>query len=130
LKLEELKMKGKTIQSMLNNNEVVQEVGTYNEPELNVGPIIGRVKSERINVPLLRKAAPGRTDAEILEEAGKLDDYDYDGLEEGIILENYTKRAKAHTNSSFEDRMNFREKFIAEYPEVFRRMQDRVSGAL
>ncbi len=118
------------VAKILGKGGIIPTAETYEEPELNVGDIIGRVKQERINIPLLRKGAPGRSDEEILKEAGKMDDYDYDNLEEGIMYDDYGKRAKAHANGSYEDRMKFRDDFMAEYPEVFRRMQDRVSGAL
>ena len=118
------------VSKILGKKELLPEAATYEEPELNVGDIIGRVKKDRINVPLLRKAAPGRSDEEILTEAGKLDDYDYDNLEEGIVFDDYGKRAKKHSKSSMEDRLKFREEFMSEYGSVFNRMQDRLAGAL
>ncbi len=118
----------KTIASMLAAGESVPEAGTYNEPELNVGDIIGRVKKERVNIPLLRKAVrPEVTDDEIVGEATKLDDYDYDTLEEGIMFDDYVTRGKAR-QGSMEDRLLFREEMMTEYGPVFDRMMNRLAG--
>ena len=121
-------MQGKTIASMIAKGANVPEAGTYNEPELNVGDIIGRVKKERINIPLLRKATrPEVTDDEIVGEATKLDDYDYDALEEGIMFNDYVERGKSR-QGSMEDRLMFREEMMTEYGPVFDRMMNRLAG--
>ena len=106
------------------------DAATYEEPELNVGDTIGRVKKERINLPLFKKIMPDASDEEIIGEASKLDDYDYDNLEESIVFEDYGKRAKEMVGRSIEDRMNFRQNFMSEYETIFTRMQDRLAGAL
>ncbi len=118
------------VNKILGKKQLLPEAATYEEPELNVGDIIGRVKKERINIPLLRKAAPGRADEEILNEAGKLDDYDYDSLEEGIVFDDYGKRAKGVAGKSMEERMQFRNDFMSEYGTIFNRMQNRLAGEL
>jgi len=124
-------MQGRTIASMIAAGESVPEAGTYNEPELEVGDTIGRVKEGRINIPLLRKVSPpDASDDEIVGEALKLDDYDYDSLEEGIVFDDYGKRAKGMAGKSTEERMQFRNDFMSEYGTIFNRMQDRLAGAL
>ena len=116
---------------VLGRKQLLPEAATYNEPELNIGDVIGRVKENRVNVPLLRKASPPNvSDEAILKEALKLDDYDYDSLEEGIVFDDYGKRAKGVAGKSVEERMQFRNDFMSEYGTIFNRMQDRLAGAL
>ncbi len=114
---------------VLGKKQLLPEAATYNEPELNIGDVIGRVKENRVNVPLLRKASPPNvSDEAILKEALKLDDYDYDSLEEGIVFDDYGKRAKGVAGKSIEERMQFRNDFMSEYGTIFNRMQNRLAG--
>jgi len=102
---------------------------TYEEPELNVGDFIGRVKKERINIPLLRSLVrPEATDETIMTEAMKLDDYDYDALEESAVLTEYQKQGKPVAGKSFEERLQFRDSFMSQYGDILNRMQNRLAG--
>ena len=119
------------LQGILGNKKLIPEAGTYSEPELEVGDTIGRIKRDRVNVPLLRKAVkPEISDEAIISEAMKLDDADYDILEETIVFDDYAKRGKAVAGKPLDDRTKFRNEFMSEHGPVFERMMNRLGEQL